>query len=339
MAAKVQIYKHQAFLDHQPGVGHPDCSARLEAIYEALEALDCIEYPEIVAATPEQVAAVHGQAYVDFIDGSRGQSRFIDGDTVLSERSAEAAFLAVGAGMQAVDQLLTGQAERAFVLARPPGHHAEPNRGMGFCLFNSIAVAAAHARRQACERVMIVDWDVHHGNGSQSAFYDDPNVLVFNTHQFPYYPGTGALTEDGEGAGQGFNVNVPLMPGMAYGDYLAIYKELLVPVAEEYKPDLILVSAGFDAHEDDPLGGMELCHEAFAELCQIVCQLSEKLCHGRLALFLEGGYNLKALAQSVQSCVRVMAGERAPEEALIASPRGEYSLRKAQKHFADYWCL
>jgi acetoin utilization deacetylase AcuC-like enzyme len=341
MPEDVQLFFNDTMIAHDPGAGHPECPQRLEVIKESLVA-DPIKGARFVNATPasaEAVARIHQQRHIDNVEAVRGTAGQFDADTRISEKSVEAAFLAAGAGIQAVDSLLDRTSKRAFVLARPPGHHAEADRSMGFCIFNSIAIAAAHGIKRGCERIMIIDWDVHHGNGTQHSFYDRSDVLVFNTHQFPFYPGTGRTSEVGSGEGKGFTVNCPLPVRMGDGDYQKVYAELLRPVAESYKPDLILVSAGFDAHARDPLGSMEVSTEGYAELCGVVKNLAEQLTGGRFALFLEGGYDLIGLTESVRSCVQVMSGSRAPEQKMTAGKEGERALKFARESQKPFWNL
>jgi acetoin utilization deacetylase AcuC-like enzyme len=290
-------------------------------------------------APAEAVARVHRPEHVAAMQALRGRSAALDPDTSTSPGSVDAAFLAAGAAIEAVEALFDGRAGRSFALVRPPGHHAEADHAMGFCLFNNVAVAAEHARRTlGCERVLIVDWDVHHGNGTQHIFEARRDVLVFNTHQFPFYPGTGALQENGRGEGEGFTVNVPLPKGLGDSDYGAVFREILTPVATQFKPDLVLVSAGFDAHRDDPLAQMRVTEEGFAHLCGSVVALADQLCQGRVALVLEGGYNLEALARSVRASVGVLAGERAPE-VQAESPKGSLVLREAAKFHRGHWSI
>jgi acetoin utilization deacetylase AcuC-like enzyme len=245
----------------------------------------------------------------------------LDADTLVSPASVDAAYLAAGAAVDAVDFVCgdppsaggAPMTRHAFALVRPPGHHAERDRAMGFCLFNNIAIAADHAIAECgCKRVLIVDWDVHHGNGTQHAFEDRRDLLVFNTHQQRLFPNTGDLHETGTGEGVGFTVNCPLPPGTSDATYQAIFEYVLTPIADAYKPDLVLVSAGFDAHGDDPLGGMRVTGNGFANLCAIVRGIADRHSRGRLALVLEGGYHLGALVQSVRACVEVLTGEPAP---------------------------
>ena len=217
--------------------------------------------------------------------------------------------LAAGATVAATTAVVRREAACAFVPVRPPGHHAEEERSMGFCLFNNVAIAAAHARAElGCERVLIVDWDVHHGNGTQWAFYDRRDVLFFSVHQFPLYPGSGWVDQVGQGAGLGHTINVPLPPGCGDAEYDAVFREILLPAADAYRPDLVLVSAGFDPHRDDPLASMDVSDEGFARMTATVLSLAEAHAGGRVVLVLEGGYDLAALGRSARRCVEVLIG-------------------------------
>ncbi len=301
----------EAMLAHDPHPDHPERPDRLRAVRDALQEqpVPGTRWGVGPPAGRESIARVHSASHIDRIESLRGQSAFLDVDTAVSPGSVEAVYLGAGAAIDAVTAVVNSDAQRAFALVRPPGHHAAHDRAMGFCLFNNIAIAAAHARAElGCDRVLIVDWDVHHGNGTQQAFYGDPNVLFFSAHQHPFYPGTGAADEIGTGDGAGYTVNVPLPPGFGDADYAAIFRQILVPIADSFEPDLVLVSAGFDAHRTDPLGSMAVTDAGFAFLCAMVRDIADRHANGRLALFLEGGYNAAALASSVRACIEVLAG-------------------------------
>ncbi|MGZ3460389.1 MAG: histone deacetylase family protein, partial [Archangium sp.] len=297
------------FIWHDPGPEHPERPARLASILNLLdsEPIWGTERRAPRPATEEELAAVHTQRLRDYLRGLRGRHEVIGPDTRTSPDSYDAAVLAAGASVQAVEEVLAGRARNAFALVRPPGHHAEPDRAMGFCLFNNVAIAAEAARRQGAERVLIMDWDVHHGNGTQAAFWTRRDVLYMSVHQYPFYPGTGAPFEVGEGPGEGYTLNCGLPEGATDADYGALYQDLFLPVAQAYKPDLVLVSAGFDAHRKDPLGGMLLTERGFAAMCTALADLARSVCGGRLVLLLEGGYSLEGLSRSVHACVEVMA--------------------------------
>ncbi len=295
---------------------YPEHPARLSAIRHALEhePVPGVTFEGGVVATREQLARVHTLSYLDSIYDLRGKNAWLDVDTTaVSPGSVEAAEVAAGTSIAAVEAVVRGQAESSFALVRPPGHHAEPVRAQGFCLFNNVAVAAAHARQElGCERVMIIDWDAHHGNGTQDIFWADPDVLLFDIHRAsPFYPGTGKLEEIGVGLGDGTTVNVPL-PGDA-GDaaYLKAFNEILVPAAEWFQPDLILVSAGFDPHSHDL--ALNVSYDGFAAMTGILQALARRQCGGRLVFVLEGGYNLISLSRGVRSVLCVLAGEAPPE--------------------------
>jgi acetoin utilization deacetylase AcuC-like enzyme len=327
--------------EHDPGVGHPESPDRLKAIWRALSERP-VAGTEIVApplATAEALARVHAEPYVRAVLGLAGQEGQLDADTAISPRSIEAAQLAAGAAIEGVRRVLSGEATSAFALVRPPGHHAEATRPMGFCLFNNVAVAAAEAHARGMQRVLIVDWDVHHGNGTQHSFYSRSDVLFMSTHQWPFYPGTGSETETGRGEGEGYTVNVPLAAGCGDGDYAAVFAEALLPIADAYRPQLVLVSAGFDAHRSDPLGGMSVSDEGFAALCGAVKQIADRHCPGRLVLTLEGGYDLGALARSVRGCVEVLAGSTPPPLAARLRPDAAAALRRVQAAQRGRWSL
>jgi acetoin utilization deacetylase AcuC-like enzyme len=260
----------------------------------------------------------------------------------MSPGSGEAALRAAGAVCAAVDAVAKGDASNAFCAVRPPGHHAERGKAMGFCLFNNVAVAAAHARAQGLARVAIVDYDVHHGNGTQWAFYGDASVLFISSHQYPYYPGTGAAGDTGTGAGKGFTVNLPLDAGATDADYELVYTRVALPVLRQFKPDLILLSAGFDAHHRDPLAGMRLTTEQFGRLTAHIAAVADEACGGRVVALTEGGYDLHALAASLDIAMRVLAGESAlddfPQPA-AAAPRAESCLAAVLPEVNAFWTV
>jgi acetoin utilization deacetylase AcuC-like enzyme len=260
------------------------------------------------AASIDQVARVHSPSYISDIESfvKRGGG-YLDGDTVASPSSYEAALYAAGGLIAAVDAVMSGDVTYSFALVRPPGHHAVRSAAMGFCIFNNIAVAARDAMaKHGIERVMIVDFDVHHGNGTQDAFYGDSNVLYFSTHQYPFYPGSGAVDETGSGDGEGYTVNVPMPGGCGDAEYVRAFEEVLIPVSERFKPQLILVSAGYDAHWADSIAGMQVSAPGYTKMATMLKKLADELCNGRLVFALEGGYSLEALAISVDATINVL---------------------------------
>ena len=308
------LYSHPVCVDHDTGPHHPERPDRLRAVMQALdgEAFDGLVRVDAPQATVEQITRVHDAAYVDGILRSvpRSGHHHIDPDTVMSPKSGEAALRAAGGACAAVDAVLGGEAANAFCSLRPPGHHAEPDRGMGFCLFNNVAIGAAHgAAVHGLERVAVIDFDVHHGNGTQAAFEDRPDFLYVSSHQSPAYPGTGAESERGR---HGNILNVAFGPGSGSEAFRQAYEQRILPAVGDWKPDLVMISAGFDAHARDPLGGMDVTEEGFAALCGAVRGVADACCDGRVALTLEGGYDLDGLARSVHACVEVLCGATPP---------------------------
>jgi acetoin utilization deacetylase AcuC-like enzyme len=314
------IVKHARYLDHVMDIGHPESPERLKAIYAMLEDSDMQGlFEEVTAreATREELEAVHTPSYIDLVASTAGKSYFrLDMDTSTSAKSYEAALLAAGGLLELIRAVMEDRLSNGFALVRPPGHHAEEDRAMGFCLFNNVAVGARYAMRNyGLERILIIDWDVHHGNGTQNAFYSDRRVLYFSTHRYGFfYPGTGGVTEVGKEDGEGFNVNVPLSAGVGDEEFQIIFQELLKPIALEYQPQLILVSAGFDTYYDDPLGGMKVTEQGFAALTGILMEIADATCRKRLVLTLEGGYDVTGESRSVKAVLKKLAGKSASEK-------------------------
>jgi acetoin utilization deacetylase AcuC-like enzyme len=334
------IVSDERMVDHDPGEGHPERPDRLRASQAALEGLAGARYLAPTAAMRAQVETVHTAAHVDAIEALRGRHGALDPDTFVSEASVEAAYLAAGAAIDATTAVVRGEAPAAIALVRPPGHHAEAASAMGFCLFNNVAVAAEHARRElGCEKVLIVDWDVHHGNGTQHSFERRRDLLFVSLHQYPFYPGTGAPEEQGRGEGEGYTVNIGFDEGARDGDYLAAFDDVVLPVAEAFAPDLVLISAGFDAHAADPLGGLELSDDAFAAMCARLRDLATRCTGHGPVLVLEGGYDLAALGRSLRGCADVLVGAAPPAIPVRTSPRGGEAVRRARSVHRRRWRL
>jgi len=307
------IVTDKRYMSHTMGEYHPESPERLVGIYSMLETPEMkgkfVDIPPRRAVS-EEILWIHTAPYLKTLAATAGKEyTYLDPDTQTCAHSYEAALLAAGGLCEAVSKVCSGELDNAFALVRPPGHHAERARAMGFCLFNNVAVAARYAQqRLQIERVLIVDWDLHHGNGTQHSFEEDPSILYFSTHQFPYYPGTGDFGECGTGKGRGFTLNVPLPMGCGDPEYLAVFEKVLHPVARDFKPELILVSAGFDIYGGDPLGGMRVTPEGFAGLTRSVMDLAGSCCGGKAVFTLEGGYNVEGLADSVKCVLIEMAG-------------------------------
>jgi acetoin utilization deacetylase AcuC-like enzyme len=298
---------------------------------------------EVVApreVTHEQLARVHDVEYLRRISETAGQALALDPDTVTSAETYAVAQLAAGAAVDGVERVMSGSRAIAFAMVRPPGHHAERGRAMGFCFYNNIAVAAAHARTLGAQRIAIVDYDVHHGNGTQHLFESNPSVLYISTHQYPFYPGTGAADEVGVGAGGGFTVNLPMEAGAIDDDYRVVFAEVVLPVLRQFKPDVILVSAGFDAHERDPLANMRLTTGAFAAMTAELRAVAAEYCDERMMLITEGGYDLRALAASLDGVVTTLAGSPGPAAwptSDLVSSRGRVSADKTKQALKPFW--
>lgn len=312
---KTAVYRDDLFLEHQPGFNHVESPERLRVIYSELDEAETgkdLLYPGFEPASPEIIELNHSPRLVQRIAETADRDHdFLDADTQTSARSFDAACLAVGSLLDGMRRITDREIDNAFCLVRPPGHHAERDRAMGFCLFNNVAVAARWAMRDlGMEKIFIFDWDLHHGNGTQHSFYDTSKVLYTSTHQYPHYPGTGALLETGEGEGQGYTLNVPLSGGQGDRDYVQICTNLLAPVAREYKPDFILISCGFDIYRGDPLGGMQVSPAGFAQMTNVMQNLADEICDGRLLVTLEGGYNLDGMRDGALAVLSELHGAK-----------------------------
>jgi acetoin utilization deacetylase AcuC-like enzyme len=326
------------FDEHVTPPGHPERMERAHVFNAVAErwAERGVAIASPRAATRDELVRVHTEAHVDAMAATAGRAVMLDPDTFTSPDSYDVALLAAGAAIQAADQAIDHR-EPALALVRPPGHHAERDRAMGFCLFNNVAVAAAHALARGLERVAVVDIDVHHGNGTQWIFYDDPRVLYVSTHQFPFYPGTGAADEVGRREGAGFTFNVPLEAGATDADYDLVYRDAVVPVIRHYAPQLVLVSAGFDAHESDPLASMRMTAAGYGSVVQ---QLIEAAHERTIALVSEGGYDLAALASCLDATVAALSGftgSSAVDGSSTEAPRGRRALAAVRRAQEPFW--
>ena len=314
--AKPLVVIDQGYLKHLPGESHPERPERIQALLNLAGALDkqMFELASPRAATRADVEYTHGADHVRLVESTSKHNRYaLDGDTITCRDSFGVALLAVGGFLTLLDAIASKQSSNGFALVRPPGHHALRDHAMGFCLFNTMAIGAEYLKRvYGAKKILIMDWDVHHGNGTQAAFYDDPTVLFISTHQFPFYPGSGAVNETGVGPGDGFTLNVPLPAGCTDVEYLQVFQDIVVPAAEKFQPDWILVSAGFDPHRRDPLGGMNVTEEGFGAMARLLLALANRFADGRIAFLLEGGYDLAGLRDSVAAVLAAMQAQVPP---------------------------
>jgi acetoin utilization deacetylase AcuC-like enzyme len=308
---------------HDTGPGHPERPERIRMLRRLVDDYrrDDLVRLEPRLATTDELALVHDPRHIALVASSAAHEfAAFDADTRVSAASWETARLAAGGALAVADAVAAGDVDNGFAFVRPPGHHAEQDRAMGFCLFNNVAIAARHLQRaHGLERVLIVDWDVHHGNGTQHAFWDDPSVLYASTHQYPFYPGTGAASEVGEGEGAGRTVNVPLPSGAGDDELMAAFTTLLVPIADQFRPDVVLISAGFDAHRRDPLAGLAATEAGFRALTRVLLGVARRHAQGRLVAVLEGGYDLEALRATVPEVLDELGGRHLDEP--LATPQ------------------
>jgi len=338
------IFTSDRWADHLTPPGHPERVERAEVMQvvasEFRKRGGAVQEPR--AASEDEIARVHAREHIALIRETAGRAVALDPDTFTSPETYDVARLAAGAAVSAVEHVLGGgRSTRALAMVRPPGHHAERSRAMGFCFFNNIAIAAAHARARGLSRVAIVDYDVHHGNGTQRSFYQDAAVLFISSHQFPFYPGTGAGDETGSGAGAGFTVNFPMAAGGTDADFERIY-QTTVAILRQFRPELVLISAGFDAHADDPLGGMRVSTAHFGRLTALIATAADDCCEGRVVAVTEGGYDLAALAGSLRAVIDVLH-DATPLSAFAAptgaTPRADTTLAAVGPHLNKYWKL
>jgi len=311
---KTAVFRDNLFLSHDPGFDHIESPERIRTIFELLDRAsekDGIIEPSFSSASVDDLRLNHSDTLIETVAATSGKIySVLDADTLTSEQSYNAACLAAGAVLRGVDLLLQGEIDNGFALVRPPGHHAEQNRSMGFCLFNNVAIAAHHAlQRYGVDKILIVDWDVHHGNGTQNSFYSTEKVLYISVHQSPLYPGTGSLAETGSGRGEGYTINIPLPGGQGDVEYANIFNTIIRPACVEYKPELIIVSAGFDTYIDDGISSMQLTHNGFAYMTRVMVELAEMVCGGRLLVSLEGGYNFSGMKDGVFAVLGELIGE------------------------------
>jgi acetoin utilization deacetylase AcuC-like enzyme len=339
------IIQDDRYLEHSAGQGHPESPDRLRAINKLISA-EFSDLPRIPPRLAEEseLALIHDPFYIQRVANTEGRVHSqLDPDTGLSARSYEIARLAAGGLLNGIDSLFnrqsgTGNPQPVFAFVRPPGHHAEQDRAMGFCIFNNIAIAAAYAKeRYGLKRILIVDWDLHHGNGTQHAFYDDPSVLFFSSHQYPYYPGSGAFEETGRGKGEGFTINAPFPHGFGDAEYVQVYSAVLNPVALEFRPELVLVSAGFDPYFRDPLGGMKVTGEGFGALAGIVRSIADASCPGKILITLEGGYNPQGLQEGVRSVLKALKGAPSPAAPHAPAQAAQVTIERLVAVQKQYW--
>jgi acetoin utilization deacetylase AcuC-like enzyme len=325
------------FARHVSPPGHPECVERAHVLEDVANTWVLRRGRRTIQprpATDDELLRVHTSAHVERMAATRGKAIMLDPDTFTSPDSYDVALLAAGATIQAAEHAIR-EREPAFALVRPPGHHAESDRAMGFCLINNIAVAAAAMLASGLERVAIVDIDVHHGNGTQEIFYGDSRVLYMSTHQFPFYPGTGATDEIGESAGRGFTVNLPMASGSTDADYALVHRDIIGPVLDAFRPELVLVSAGYDAHERDPLASMRMTVAGYAAVVGSLRDVAIE--HGALALVTEGGYDLTALAACLEASIAVLDGEPAPVIEAREATRGARAAEEARAALKPFW--
>jgi acetoin utilization deacetylase AcuC-like enzyme len=327
------------FREHDPGAGHPERPDRVAVLEDLVDGWNGAALERIAprAASDEEILAIHSGGLLETVRATQGRRCRIDADTATSARSYEVALLAAGGLIELVDAVATRAYRNGFAFVRPPGHHATATQAMGFCFFNNAAVAAQHLRaKHGYQRVAIVDWDLHHGNGTEAIFYEDPGVLYVSLHQYPYYPGTGAASDVGRGAGAGFNVNVPFSAGVGDAGFLLAFEQVIEPVLRQYAPQFVLVSAGFDAHHRDPLGSLQVTEHGYREMARRLLALADEVAGGRFAAVLEGGYDLDAIRDSTEAVLSAMSS---PLERSSSLEVTSDALEPLKRLLRPYWSL
>jgi acetoin utilization deacetylase AcuC-like enzyme len=308
--SKTGIVTDKIFLEHDTGMGHPESKARLESVLLYMQSKnytkDLIQV-EAKIPTEEDICKVHSISHYNNIKSLSEKKGYLDGDTPYSAKTTEAALKSAGAGIEMADKIINGELENGMVLVRPPGHHAERDHAMGFCIFNNIAITAKYLQKKGYNKIAIIDWDVHHGNGTENAFYEDDSVLFISTHQYPFYPGSGSESDTGIGKGVGYNLNIPMQRGSGMSEFKKAFDNKIIPGLEKFIPDFILISAGFDAHINDPLANLELTTKSYEIFTEKLKSIARQYCGNRIISFLEGGYDLKALSESVEAHISVLA--------------------------------
>jgi acetoin utilization deacetylase AcuC-like enzyme len=327
------------FLEHDTGSGHPERPERIGVLFDAIRSEPGLRQVEPRPATPEEITLVHEEGHFVHVARTREIPRYaFDADTPVSSRSFDAACLAAGGLLALIDEVVAGRLKNGFAFVRPPGHHAERARAMGFCLFNNVAIGAAYLReRHKLERVLVVDWDVHHGNGTQHSFERDPSVMYVSAHRYPFYPGTGALDEVGHGDGEGFTINIPFPSGFGDAEYIEAFHTVVEPIALQYEPEFVLISAGFDPHARDPLGGMRVTETGFAAMARSLLDVAERVAGGRCVAILEGGYDLHALSSSSAEVLRQLKGAASSPLPEMPPSRAAPVLEAVRRTQRDYW--
>ncbi len=341
MAGGTGLVFDERMIAHDPGAGHPERPDRLRVLqHRFADAPGLVRLGARLASTDE-IARVHTTALVEQVAASAGRACTVfDPDTRASARSYEAARLAAGGLLTLADAVLDGEVANGVALVRPPGHHAERDRAMGFCLFNNVAIAAQHLRQRGIRRVIIIDWDLHHGNGTQHLFEDDPDVLYVSTHQYPFYPGTGALHDVGVGAGAGRTLNLPFPAGFGDAEFARAFQDVILPIGRQFAPEFVLVSAGFDGDIRDPLGSLQVTPAGFAAMARACQQLADETANGRIAVVLEGGYDLDAIGDGVETVLAILRGATAlPPLVTGTAHRFDPLLERLRAVHAPYWRL